>query len=116
MKVFIHIKNDSFFCHPAISVVADLPEAPQVGDCVYLQNAHELMLEEDIEIYTRKEYRERGEDCSPDYFECCDKTGCNLEEYIYCVGRAFHPVEDDIRRYELHIELGKYEHLKSARK
>ena len=116
MKVFIHIKNDSYFCHPAISVVADLPEAPQVGDCVYLQNAHELMLEEDIEIYTRKEYRERGEDCSPDYFECCDKTGCNLEEYIYCVGRAFHPVEDDIRRYELHIELGKYEHLKSARK
>ena len=112
MKVFIHIKNDSYFCHPAISVVADLPEAPQVGDCVYLQNAHELMLEEDIEIYTRKEYRERGEDCSPDYFECCDKTGCNLEEYIYCVGRAFHPVEDDIRRYELHIELGKFEHLK----
>ena len=116
MKVFIHIKNDGYFCHPAISVLADLPEVPQVGDCVYLQRAHELMLAEDIEIYTRKEFKDRGEDICANYYECCDKTGCNLEEYIYCVGRAFYPVEDDICRYELHIELGKYEHLKSARK
>ena len=111
MNVFIHIKNDGYFCHPAISVVADLPEAPQVGDCVYLQRTHELMLEEDIEIFTRKEFA-KDEDCCPNYYECADKTGCNLEEYIYCVGRAFYPVEDDYSRYELHIELGKFEHLK----
>ena len=114
MRVIIHIKNDGYFCHPAISVTAELPDAPQVGDCVYLQRGHALVLEEDIGIYTCKEFRDRGEDICANYYECADKTGCNLDEYIYCVGRAFYPVEDDYSRYELHIELGKYEHLKSA--
>ncbi len=114
MKVTIHIKNDGYFCHPAISAIAELPEAPQVGDCVYLSRALALVLEEDIEVYTKKWSKDDEIYCA-DYHECTDKTGCSLEEYIYCVGRAFYPAEGEYNRFDLHIELGKSEHLNSKK-
>ena len=112
MRVIIHIKNDGYFCHPAISVTVELPDAPQVGDTIHLDSGLIKFLEEDITTFTKKQLG-ANDRCCPNYYECTSEEGiCSLSDYFYCVERAFFPMQNQYNRYELHIELGAYKHLK----
>lgn len=107
MKAIIHLKNEDYFCHPAIGVEVELPARPVVGDVLYLSEDGRKELTRQIE-----EWADRHgitEDRNPYWELYSGRYGWNgMESVIYVSGVAFRPDRDE-KTYELHVDLSENE-------
>lgn len=102
MKVFVHIKNDGYFCHRAVSVAVDLECRPNVGDYFYLTEDLRQKLEETRNMYPAAD--EANTTYDEWRFGSEGQRYYSFEEAIKITDAAFCP--DEKGNYNLHIELG----------